>query len=39
MHAHIQWIELDGNSLSIESLIKIGKGELRVKVWLLTRKE
>ncbi|XP_064399955.1 histidine ammonia-lyase-like [Halichondria panicea] len=27
-----EWIELDGNSLSIESLIKIGKGELRVKL-------
>ena len=28
----MQWIELDGKSLSIEDLIKIGRGEYRVKV-------
>jgi len=29
-----QWIELDGNSLSIEDLMKIGGGKYRVKVRL-----
>ncbi len=27
-----QWIELDGHSLRIEELMKIGRGEYRVKV-------
>lgn len=29
---HVQWLELDGKSLTIQHLIKIGRGEYRVKV-------
>ncbi len=30
--ATVQWIELDGNSLGVEDLMRIGRGEYRVKV-------